>query len=62
MLDTGYRVARNVLLFIMYFAIVTPVGLAIRLFHDPLHRQRDASVQSYWVHVESNPPNNDSIS
>ncbi len=40
---------RTVLLFFGYFLIVTPLGLARRLVHDPLSRRRDRRAATYWV-------------
>lgn len=38
------------LLAIVYFAVVTPIGLAVRLVsHDPLRRAFDSRLKSYWV-------------
>lgn len=40
---------RTVLLFLGYFLIVTPLGLARRLVHDPLSRRRKRRAATYWV-------------
>jgi hypothetical protein len=33
---------------VIYFLVVTPVGWASRLIHDPLSRRRDRRARSYW--------------
>ena len=43
-------VVSEVMLAVIYFVIVTPVGLARRLFRrDPLDRAVDRSASTYWV-------------
>ncbi|MFM2097216.1 MAG: hypothetical protein RIS70_4340 [Planctomycetota bacterium] len=38
-----------VILIMIYFAVITPVALAMRCCgFDPLHRRRDPTMQSYW--------------
>ena len=54
----GYFVSRILLLFI-FFVIVTPTGLIMRLVgKDPMERKLDPSAESYWIkreeHVEQN--------
>jgi hypothetical protein len=35
---------------IVYFLVITPIGLVIRTFsHDPMTRRPDPSVSSYWL-------------
>ena len=44
----GY-VNSRVLLSLMYYLVVTPIGVVLRLTgHDPLHR-REGQRESYWV-------------
>lgn len=38
-----------ILLFVPYVLVVTPVGLASRLIHDPLTRRRRRRAETYWV-------------
>lgn len=38
----------TMLLAIAYYAVITPVGLIVRLVHDPLRRRWDARAASYW--------------
>jgi ABC-type uncharacterized transport system permease subunit len=39
-----------VLLALVYFLVVTPIGLLVRLVsHDPLRRAFDSRLTSYWV-------------
>ncbi len=45
----GFVVSHVALLF-MYTLVLTPVGLAMRLFrHDPLSRKFDREAGSYWM-------------
>jgi hypothetical protein len=39
---------RNILLRATYYALVTPLGLALRLIHDPLARRWHPEHASYW--------------
>jgi len=39
----------NFLLFIIYFLVVTPFGLASRLIHDPMSRRRNRQATTYWT-------------
>ena len=46
-----------VLLFVLYYLVLTPVGLAMRLIgRDPLHRRFDRQASTYWVPYEKQPP------
>jgi hypothetical protein len=45
-----------VILFVMYFAIFTPIGLLVRLFHDSMGRQFDRLTSTYWSPHESVQP------
>ncbi|WP_196942763.1 hypothetical protein [Streptomyces sclerotialus] len=40
---------RAVLLFLLYYLVVTPAGLLVRVFHDPLHRARQPHRNTYWI-------------
>jgi hypothetical protein len=40
---------RKILLFVLYFALVTPIGLLITAVHDPLHRKINPRAHSYWI-------------
>ncbi|HEY5078887.1 MAG TPA: SxtJ family membrane protein [Opitutaceae bacterium] len=45
----GYVVS-YVVLAIVYFLALAPIGLTMRLLrHDPLSRRRDHSAKSYWI-------------
>jgi hypothetical protein len=38
----------------IYYLVLTPVGLLLRLFrYDPLRRRRDENVQTYWAERSS---------
>ncbi|GAA3434873.1 hypothetical protein [Kutzneria kofuensis] len=37
-------------LFLLYYAVVTPVGLVCRLVRDPLHRAWNDRATSYLIH------------
>lgn len=46
-------VMTRVILTIVYYAVVTPIGLAMRAFgRDPLAKRPDPTVDSYWIPVE----------
>jgi len=38
----------HLLLGILYFAVITPLGFLVRMFHDPMERNFDKSARSYW--------------
>ncbi|WP_199550896.1 hypothetical protein [Streptomyces sp. N35] len=40
---------RAALLALVYYLVVTPVGLLARVTRDPLTRSWDAEAPSYWV-------------
>jgi protein-S-isoprenylcysteine O-methyltransferase Ste14 len=43
-------VVSHVLLAVVFFGVLTPIGLAMRLFReDPMHRRLDRAARSYWV-------------
>lgn len=49
----GYIVSR-VLLTLLFYLVVLPTGLLMRLFgKDPMERKRDPATQSYWIKRES---------
>lgn len=51
----GYFVSR-ILLTIIFFLVVTPTGLLMRLVgKDPMERKRDANTPSYWRRREDSP-------
>jgi hypothetical protein len=37
----------------MYFLVVTPIGLLLRVFHDPMERRFDRAASTYWTVHES---------
>lgn len=39
----------RVVLTAIFYLVVTPVGLALRLFHDPLDRRLREARPSYWI-------------
>lgn len=39
----------RVVLTAIFYLVVTPVGLALRLFHDPLDRRLHEARPSYWI-------------
>ena len=46
-----------ILLTVTYFVVITPIGLAMKLFgKDPLHRKFDKSLNTYWVDVDPGGP------
>jgi len=42
-------VISHVILFVAYFLVITPVGLVVRWFHDPMQRLFDRAAPSYWI-------------
>ena len=45
----GWTVS-HLLLGVVYFVVITPVGLALRVLRrDPLERRRDRAAATYWV-------------
>jgi saxitoxin biosynthesis operon SxtJ-like protein len=45
----GWTVS-HLLLLLVYYLVLTPIGLVMRLFgYDPLNRRFDRSVESYWT-------------
>ncbi|MFO1247317.1 MAG: hypothetical protein U1E93_03635 [Alphaproteobacteria bacterium] len=48
-----HRVVSPILMGVLYFGIVTPFGLAMRLWYDPLRRKQSAAGDSYWIDVEA---------
>ena len=42
-----------VLLFLLYFLVITPVGALVRIFRDPMERRFDPSGKSYWMPRET---------
>jgi hypothetical protein len=43
-------VVSHLLLLVVYYLVVTPIGLLMRLFgYDPLQRRIDRTATSYWV-------------
>lgn len=47
----------RILLSVVFYLVVTPVGLAMRLFgRDPLNRRLDPDATSYWNEIDVNAP------
>jgi hypothetical protein len=40
---------RNLLLFIVYYLFVTPIGLLSRVVGDPLTRRWNRNADTYWI-------------
>jgi hypothetical protein len=57
-LKLGYAlhvVVSPIILAIMFFVVITPMGMLMRLRgHDPMRRRSDRAVDSYWI--VRNPP------
>ncbi len=48
----GYVVS-HVLLGVLYFGLLTPAGLLLRLFgYDPMQRRFDRAAKTYWIERE----------
>lgn len=53
-------VVSTAVLLVLFYAVVTPIGLLLRLFgHDPLARGFDRAAASYWVAARPSRPNDD---
>ena len=49
-------VISHVILAVVYYLVLTPVGLAMRLFrYDPMNRALEPDRQSYWIEREPQP-------
>ena len=45
-----HHIISPIALAVMYFLVVTPTGLLMRAFgKQPLHLQRDATAETYWI-------------
>lgn len=56
------RVVSPVVLAIMFYVVVTPMGLLMRMFaKDSLRRRHDASAESYWIKRDPPGPSPDSM-
>ena len=45
----------RIILSLLFYVVLTPVGLILRLFRDPLDRQMGDGRASYWVRKEPTP-------
>ena len=41
-------VVSHVVLALIYFGILTPIGALVRIFHDPMERNFNRGADSYW--------------
>ena len=49
-------VVSHILLAIVFYAVVTPIGLILRLLgRDPMKRKFDPSQKSYWIPIDPDP-------
>lgn len=57
-----HKIVNPVVLAMLFFLTVVPMGLLMRLFKkDPLRLVRNESIESYWIDVEPPGPRPDSI-
>lgn len=49
------HVNTRIILTVLYYLVMTPVGLVMRLFHDPLDRTLADGKPSHWVKRETTP-------
>ena len=42
---------RGIILFLLYYLVVTPIGLLCRIIHDPLHRAYQPQAPSYLIYL-----------
>jgi hypothetical protein len=48
-LPIGYTIS-HILLLLIYYAVLTPIALVLRLLrYDPLQRRRNPAASSYWI-------------
>lgn len=40
---------QRILLFLIYVIVFTPIGIAMRIFRDPLRRKLDRGADTYWT-------------
>ncbi len=43
----------RIILSLIFYTVLTPIGVVMRLFHDPLDRRLRDARDSYWVRKES---------
>jgi hypothetical protein len=49
-------VVSHVILAVVYYLVLTPIGLAMRLFaYDPMHRRLDREAATYWIERDGAP-------
>jgi len=46
-------VLSHIFLVLAYYCVILPVGLLVRLFHDPMQRAFERNAQSYWIPIPS---------
>lgn len=57
-----YRVMNPLIMGLLFFLVVTPIGLLLRIAgKDPLHRKADPAASSYWIPREPPGPQPDSM-
>ena len=56
------RIVNPLVMAVIYFAVVTPTGLAMRaLGKDPLRLRYDPNAESYWIHRDPPGPERESM-
>lgn len=50
------HVNTRIILTVLYYLVMTPVGFVMRLFHDPLDRSLRDGKESHWVKREPETP------
>lgn len=56
------RVMSPLMLAVIFFGVITPMGLLMRLFgKDPMRRRLDAKAASYWIHRDPPGPRPESF-
>lgn len=51
-----HRVVNPVVMFAIFVLVFVPVGLLMRIWHDPLRRTRNRESNSYWIEREPEKP------
>lgn len=45
-------VVSNLLLLLTYYSVISPAGVIMRLFHDPMQRKFEPHAKTYWISRE----------
>lgn len=51
-----HKIMSPLIMFVLFAVVVTPYGLAMQLFRDPLRKRAGRRVESYWVDRRDDDP------